>query len=147
MSSKIIVSSFKTGDIMDESILDSIKQLLGIAKEDDAFDNDILVNINSVFSTLYQLGVGTKEHYFVTNGEETWIAIFAEEQDLIDFIKLYTYMKVRVIFDPPTSSFVLESLNKQIQEIEWRITVQAESPKYFDSESVDGEPDLNDCKG
>lgn len=110
---------------MDESILTSTKSLLGICEEDKAFDQDILVCINSVFSTLYQIGVKMKD-FSLSTGTEKWSEIFSEVPDLIDFIKTYTFMKVRLIFDPPTSSTVLGSLNSQIDQIEWRIHVQAE---------------------
>lgn len=118
---------------MDESILFSIKKLLGVEKETTAFDQDILININAVFSTLYQIGVGTEGHYTIINEEDTWEEVFKDREDLIDFIKLYTYIKVRIVFDPPSSSFVLDSLTRQCQELEWRIHIQAESLEQFDS--------------
>lgn len=117
---------------MEESILKTIKDMLGIPKEDTVFDNDIIVNINSVFSTLFQLGVGCDGHYFILTRDETWNEVFQCESDLVDFIKLYTYMKVRLSFDPPTNSSLLESLKQQIQEIEWRILIQADEANYFD---------------
>lgn len=113
--------------------------MLGVNEQDEAFDNDILVNVNAVFSTLYQLGVGSESHYIVINGDETWDEVF-EEKDLIDFIKLYTYMKVRVIFDPPTNSSILQALTEQMKEIEYRILLQADPKKYFDYVS---EPNLD----
>lgn len=116
---------------MDESILNSIKKLIGINEEDDAFDSDILININSVFSTLYQIGVWENSHISIKDESETWEEVFKDCLDLVDYIKLYTYMKVRVAFDPPTSSFLLDALNKQIQELEWRIMIQAESLEQF----------------
>lgn len=109
---------------MDESILASIKNLLGIAKEDEAFDQDILVFINSTFSTLFQIGVEVSNYHITKT--ETWNEIFSKVPDLIDYIKTYTYMKVRLAFDPPTSSIVLDSLTKQVNELEWRINIQAE---------------------
>lgn len=118
---------------MDDTILGSVKKLLGISEKDEAFDLDIVININSVFSTLYQIGVGEEEHPYIMDGTSTWGEVFSNRTDLVDFIKLYTYLKVRVIFDPPTSSFVLDALNKQIQELEWRIQIQAEYLDDFDS--------------
>lgn len=118
---------------MEESILKSIKNLLGIYGEDTAFDEDVLVNINAVFSTLYQLGVGDDtSHYFIENSDATWSEVFSNELELVDFIKLYTYMKVRVVFDPPTNSSLLEALKNQIQEIEYRILLQADPNNYFE---------------
>lgn len=128
---------------MEESILKSIKSLLGIYDGDTAFDDDILININAVFSTLYQLGIGSDRHYSITGEDETWNDLFENESDLVDFIKLYTYMKVRVVFDPPTNSSLLEALKNQIQEIEYRILLQADRRNYFDEtildESIDDE--------
>lgn len=118
---------------MDDTILGSVKKLLGISEKDEAFDLDIVININSVFSTLYQIGVGEEEHPYIMDGTSTWGEVFSNRTDLVDFIKLYTYLKVRVIFDPPTSSFVLDALNKQIQELEWRIQIQAEYLDDLDS--------------
>lgn len=116
---------------MEENILESIKDLLGIQAEDTAFDIDVLVNINAIFSTLYQLGVGSEGHYVVLDGTEKWNDIF-EEKDLVDFIKLYTYMKVRLVFDPPTNSSILQALNEQAKELEYRILLQADPSNYFD---------------
>lgn len=116
---------------MEENILESIKDLLGIYKEDEAFDNDVLININAVLSTLYQLGVGSEGHYVVLNGTETWNDLF-EEEDLVDFVKLYVYMKVKLVFDPPTNSSILQALNEQAKELEYRILLQADSSNYFD---------------
>lgn len=120
---------------MEESILMTIKSMLGISDEDTAFDNDVLVNINAVFSTLYQIGVGSETHYFIIDKDSTWEDVFSEEKDLVDFIKLYVYMKVRVVFDPPTNSSIMEALKSQIQEIEYRIMLQADPSNYFDSNS------------
>lgn len=115
---------------MEENILESIKDLLGINEEDKAFDNDVLVNINAAFSTLYQVGVGSEDHYVVLNGTETWNEVI-EEEDLIDFIKLYIYMKVKIIFDPPTNASVLQAFTEQMKELEYRILLQADPTDYF----------------
>lgn len=128
---------------MEEKILDTIKSMLGVSDQDTAFDNDILVNINATFSTLYQIGVGDDSHYFVLDGSETWRDIF-KEVDLIDFIKLYTYMKVRLLFDPPTNASVLESLKAQINEIEYRILLQADPADYFNDSSENGGSTLSE---
>lgn len=117
---------------MEESILKTIKDMLGICDEDTAFDNDVLVNINAVFSTLYQVGVGDETHYYIIDEKSTWKGTFVDEEDLIDFIKLYTYMKVRLIFDPPTNSSIMEALKAQINEIEYRILLQADPHRYFE---------------
>lgn len=119
---------------MDESILKSIKDLLGISESDEAFDQDVLININAIFSTLYQLGVGSKRYNYVVTEADTWYQVFYDFEDLIGFIKLYTYMKVKIVFDPPTNSSILDALNNQIKEIEWRITMQADPSKFFEED-------------
>lgn len=112
---------------MEDSILISVKEVLGINKDLTAFDQDILMNINSTFSVLYQIGVKSSEDsYRIENTETKWSDLFGEDPILMDMIKTYTYIKVRILFDPPTSSFVLESLKAQAQELEWRIHIQAE---------------------
>lgn len=112
---------------MSESILKSVKSDLGISDSETAFDSDVLMNINAVFSVLYQIGVGDKAVSISSENEDiTWSDAFADDQDLIDMIRTYTYMRSRIIFDPPSSSFVLDALTKQIQEYEWRIKEQAE---------------------
>lgn len=118
---------------MEESVLKTIKDMLGISDTDKAFDTDLIVNINAIFSTLFQLGIGKKTHYFILDSTTKWDDLFEKEKDLIDFIKLYTYMKVKVIFDPPTNSSVLQAFNEQIKEIEYRILLQADPSDYFDT--------------
>lgn len=118
---------------MEESILKTIKSMLGVSDFDKAFDNDILVNINAIFSTLFQIGVGENTHHFILDEETTWSDLFVHDEDLIDFIKLYTYMKTKIIFDPPTNASVLQALNEQVKEIEYRILLQADPSDYFDT--------------
>lgn len=121
---------------MEDSILISVKKALDINKDLKAFDLDILMNINSVFSVLYQIGVhSSTDIYQIENSEITWSDLFGEDPILIDMIKIYTYIKVRILFDPPTSSFVLESLKAQAQELEWRIQIQAEGGFKNDNKS------------
>lgn len=108
---------------MDESILNSIKKMLGIGSDYDAFDQDILILINSTFSTLFQLAISYRT---VESSEETWFEIFGENADLIDMIKTYTYLSVKMLFDPPSNSFVMEAMKAKTQELEWRINIQAE---------------------
>lgn len=108
-----------------DSILTTIKKLLGIEADYTQFDGDIVVHINTVLMTLYQLGVGPDSPASITNEMDTWEKIFGEEKN-IEAIKTYIYLKVKMIFDPPTSSFVLDAMNKQANELEWRLNVQTE---------------------
>lgn len=108
----------------EDSILNTIKSMLGIEEHDDGFDTDLIVFINTVLSTLYQIGVSGS--YYITDSSDTWNDVFKDSMDLIDLIKPYIYMRVKVMFDPPSNSFVLTSMNEQIKEVEWRIYMQAE---------------------
>lgn len=110
---------------MEESILNTIKQMLGIEKDYNVFDVDVIVGINSAFYTLRQLGVGPREGYTVTGADETWLD-FLDDQSLLSEVKTYTYLKTRLQFDPPTNSFLTQSIEKQITEAEWRLNVHAE---------------------
>lgn len=109
-----------------ESILTSIKKLLGITEEYEQFDTDIIIHINSVFMTLTQLGVGPSEGFNIKDKTTTWDEFVAENQNL-ESVKSYVYMKVKLLFDPPLSSVVTESYNRLINEFEWRLNVNAET--------------------
>jgi hypothetical protein len=110
---------------MAESILDKTKKALGLAPDDTSFDVDIIIHINSTFATLFQLGVGPVEPFFIEDNTSNWEEFIGDRTDL-NSVKSYMYLKVRVLFDPPTTSFALESFNKMIQEYEWRLNVQAD---------------------
>ena len=106
------------------SILMSIKQLLNVEENDPAFDNEIGTFINAEFMTLNQLGIG-KENFFVKDADVLWTD-FSDDKSLIETVKQYMYLRVRMIFDPPASSVVAEQYNSKIAELEWRLNVQAE---------------------
>lgn len=108
-----------------ESILTSIKKLLGIDEAYEAFDTDIIIHINSVFSVLNQLGVGPKTAFRITGKDEKW-SDFECPQTNIDYLKDYIYIKVRLIFDPPTNSAAADALNAQAAEYEWRLGVECD---------------------
>lgn len=108
-----------------DSILDTIKKMLGIESTDTAFDVDVIVNINSVFMILNQLGIGPINSFSISGKDETWDQ-FLSDNTKLEAVKTYMYLKVRALFDPPTISAVLDSLNRQITELEWRLNVQAE---------------------
>lgn len=119
----------------DDSILISIKKLLGITEEYTHFDQDIVMHINSVIFVLSQLGVETADGFAITGPNETWSDLLPniDQQKNLESIKSYIYLKVRLLFDPPSASAVIESTNKLINELEWRINV-AVDPK--ESEEV-----------
>ena len=110
---------------MDESILVSIKKMLGIDESYPHFDADIIMNINSVFLILNQLGVGPEEPFMITGSDEEWSDFVTEGS--LEAVKTYIFLRVKVIFDPPTSSFVLDAYNKRIDELEWRMNVIVEN--------------------
>ena len=103
-----------------ESILSSIKKNLGLHEEDTNFDPDIIMHINSVFGILWQMGVGPKEPFRINSSDETWND-FLEDKIKIDYVKSYVEKKVKLLFDPPLSGAVLESMNNMIKELECRL--------------------------
>ena len=105
---------------MDSSILTSIKKLLGIAEEDTSFDQDIIMHINTVFAILAQLGVGPANGFSIEDDSAIWGDYLGNATNL-ELVKSYIYMKVRSMFDPPTSSILADAMNKNISELEWRI--------------------------
>ena len=109
-----------------ESILISIKKLLGIAEEYDQFDSDIIMHINSVFMILTQLGVGPAEGFSIEDDTAVWTD-FIQDVKKLESVKTYIYLKVKLLFDPPLSSAVIDSTNRLINELEWRLNVAAES--------------------
>lgn len=107
------------------SILKDVKHKVGPSEDYDYFDRDILDAINSAFGTLTQLGVGPKEGFSIEDDTTTWDAYTTNVTEL-NLVRDYVYKRVRVIFDPPSSSFVLSSMNDQIKELEWRLNVQVD---------------------
>lgn len=105
---------------MDDSILNNTKKILGIAPDYDAFDTDIIIHINSVFSTLNQLGLGPDEGFMIEDETDGWGDFLLDDMRL-NSIKTYVYLRVRVLFDPPTTGFTLTALQEQIKEHEWRL--------------------------
>lgn len=111
-------------DSMD-SILTSIKKLLGISEEYTHFDTDLTMHINSVLFILTQIGVGPSEGFSIKDKNDVWEDFITEDSKL-ELVKSYTYMKVKILFDPPLISAVIESMNRMISELEWRIQVAAD---------------------
>lgn len=108
-----------------ESILISVKKMLGIAGDYKHFDADIIMHINSVFMVLTQLGVGPADGFFIEDEKLYW-EDFLEGNMNLELVKSYVYLKVKLLFDPPISSAAMESANRMISEFEWRLTVAAE---------------------
>ena len=108
-----------------DSILTSIKKMLGISEEYTHFDMDLIIHINSVLSILTQIGVGPSEGFSIQDKTEIWTDFIASDKRL-ELVKTYVNLKVKLIFDPPLSSAVIESTNRMTSELEWRIQVAAD---------------------
>ncbi|MCD8097864.1 MAG: hypothetical protein LUE31_07505 [Lachnospiraceae bacterium] len=109
-----------------DSILTSIKKLLGITEEYEYFDVDVIMNINAAFSVLRQLGVGPDEGFSITDSSAVWTDFLSDDTRL-ELVKTYVYLKVKLTFDSTSlTSGVIDSINRQISELEWRINVIAE---------------------
>lgn len=118
-----------------ESILNSIKKLLGIAEDYDHFDSDIIMHINSVFATLTQLGVGPEDGFSIDDESAKWEDFLPEER-MFHSVKSYMFMKVKLMFDPPLSSAVIECTKEQIKELEWRLQVAVDSANTKSEEEI-----------
>lgn len=110
-----------------ESILISVKNMLGIEADETAFDTELILHINSVFMVLYQLGVGPTWPFTISGPKEAW-SDFLNDQSYITLTKSYMYLKVRLLFDPPQSGVLHEAMERQVEECEWRLNVMAETP-------------------
>lgn len=121
---------------MNESILTSIKKLLGIAEDYEHFDQDIIIHINTALMILTQIGVGPSEGFFITDKSATWADFINGDSETVTIgfdgatetgissiggLKTYVYIKVKLVFDPPQNSFTIDALNKQALEYEWRL--------------------------
>lgn len=126
---------------MDESILNTIKKMLGMAAEYNAFDTDIIVFINSALMILHQYGATPKGGFAITGPTEIWSDCLPSDK-MLEAAKEYIYLKVKIVFDPPQSSFVLAAYEKKIDELEWRLKEQLEEYDAVIGEDQDiEEPD------
>lgn len=108
-----------------DSILLSIKKMLGLPDDYEAFDVDIIMHINMVFNVLNQMGIGPEEGYAIRDDLQTWDE-FLQDTRKLEMVKSYIYLKVKQIFDPGSSSALNTAIENQIKELEWRISVQAD---------------------
>lgn len=115
---------------MEESILTSVKMaLMGVTEDYTAFDPQIILNINSVFTTLWQLGVGPGNGFSINDATTKWSDYLSDNEELLQFVKLFVVNRVKLSFDPPSSSFVLSALETQTKELEWRISIMVDHLK------------------
>lgn len=107
---------------MNDSILNTIKKLLGLSSDYTEFDTDIIIHINSVFSILQQLGVGPENGFSISDASTTWSSYTNNDKQINDVIT-YVYLKVRLLFDPPANSSILNAQKELVSELEWRLNV------------------------
>lgn len=122
---------------MNESILSTVKKLLGVTDDYDYFDQDLLIHINSALMSLSQIGVRPSQDFYTLDKDTTWSEYLGYDyQENIDFgsIKSYIYLKVKLLFDPPQNSFTIEAINKMITEMEWRINIVSENQNGGDGD-------------
>lgn len=110
---------------MNESILTSVKKLLGITEDYEQFDIDIIIHINTVFMILNQLGVGPTNCFSISDKSAVWSDFLGDSADY-EAVRTYVYLKVRLLFDPPTNGSAIDATNRMIEELEWRLFVNAE---------------------
>lgn len=116
-----------------DSILTSVKKVLGIAEDYTHFDADLIMHINSTLAILAQMGVGHSANFRITDKTQTWDE-FINGDAAIDDVKTYICLKVRYVFDPPSSSSILDAMARTISELEWRLNVAAETVVYDDDD-------------
>lgn len=114
---------------MEPSILKSVKKVLGLEADYTAFDLDVMMHINSVFTILQQLGIGPDTGFAIEDDTATWDT-FLGVNPLLNSVRTYVCLRVRMLFDPPQTSFHIDAMKQQIQELEWRLNVQRESVSW-----------------
>lgn len=124
-----------------DSILNSVKKMLGVEADYDHFDPDILMAINSSFTVLCQLGVGPDEEFSIDGPKTTWSDFFALCDKPINLVKSYIYLKTKLLFDPPTTGVLHEAMERQIQEFEWRLNVADENYELINLPKDEGGED------
>lgn len=111
---------------MTESILNTVKKMIGFDADYEAFDTDIIISINAAFSTLRQLGVGPEGGFRIADADAVW-SDFTDDGYVIDMVKQYLYLKVKNVFDPPASATIMDAYDKTIKELEWRMNTAVEA--------------------
>lgn len=121
----------------DEKILTSVKKVLGIEPDVDVFDEALTLNVNTALSILNQLGVGPKEGLYISENDMTWLDLIGHDR-LLSMVKTYVCQKVRLLFDPPSSSALLDAMERSLKELEWRILAVTDTqPEDEPEEFVD----------
>lgn len=120
---------------MEQSILTSTKKILGIAEDYTVFDLDIITHINAAFSTLTQLGVGPASGFMIEDKTVEWADFIGEDLEY-NSVKSYVFLRVRQLFDPPATSYLIAASQKQIEELEWRLNTHREEDEWVDPNPV-----------
>lgn len=126
----LFLGGIKGGDILDiilDSILNTVKKLLGIDVDDTSFDDDVIILINSSMLSLSQMGIGPANGFIVTSSIDKWTDYISDNTINLEGVKTYLYLKVKLTFDPPTNSTVIEAMKKTLEELEWRMMLSVES--------------------
>ena len=122
----------------DGSILNETKQVLGLGADYTPFDQSIILHINSIFGVLHQLGVGPEDQFFIVDETSKWES-FVGATNKINMVKTYMYLRVRLLFDPPTTSFAIKAMEEQIREFEYRLNTISEESRWRDPFVTEGE--------
>lgn len=107
-----------------QSILDSVKKTMGILSDYNVFDTELILHINSTFATLHQLGVGTEDPFYIEDNTKLWSEFITDKR--LSSVKSYMYLKTRLLFDPPATSYARQAMEKTAEEFEWRLNVASE---------------------
>ena len=118
---------------MEDSILNHVKDAAGVNVDDTAFDGELIMYINSVLMILRQINVGPQTPFFIEDDSTTWDE-FTEDESILPTIRSYVTLKVRKLFDPPTSSALMDAINSTIAEYEWRLQIEADKYKVEEDE-------------
>jgi hypothetical protein len=120
---------------VETSILKSTKKILGLADDYDAFDLDVITHINTAFSTLTQLGVGPDAGFMIEDDSSKW-SEYIDSGPQLNQVKTYVYLKVRMLFDPPATSYLIAAFERQLEEVVWRINILREGTDWVDPSPV-----------
>lgn len=124
---------------MEQSILKSTKKVLQIGLDDESFDLDILTHINSAFSILHDLGVGPESGFVVEDEYVDWDAYLSNDPVKLSKVKACVYLRTRLLFDPPATTFHLNAVQEQLKEVEWRLNVNREATEWIDPNPLPSE--------
>lgn len=123
---------------MNESILETVAKAVGIGESYDYFNDELIMHINTVLMGLRQIGVGSSESFFITDSTATWSDFLGNDKNF-EAVKTYVCLRVRMLFDPPTSSSLMDAMKNQIAEWEWRLNFEYECDKQKEGETNSGE--------